>query len=779
MPTIPKLNFNFSKGLNSDGGPFLPSQGFFKDGLNTEHFISGEVQSRRGIQLLNETHITTIDDQTDATNLFIPSFFQADFIKNDGTIINAILLRWGDKLKIYDVTLENLDIRNPSFSFNLGGVGAVSDQAWFYRSNFSQEGNTVIITNARSPIFKVIFGDVTTGSETFSVYRVELAEYNADLFDLTPETELSTTISGWFSKDIPLKTSISTYQVLDGFFDAVPGYIITAFLIKANGITTLVTGSVVYTETHDSDTNILTSSVTFSGGVNGDILRLYFGATTIDDFDASLIREKIIVSSRDKNFADDNSHSPRQVSQFAGRTVFSGVDGPLDETDDATFSTLGIKSRKIWFSELFPETLTKEEISIIRCHPKNSPFGFGFGQNLVLPTDGNVINIDDANRILDHAPYSNSLFVVATNGVWAITGPEEFFSLQQTIIRKIIDDTFSSREPIVSTEDGLFIFGDNEVYWIDPKNKDNPIQKLIENRIYDKYSAITLDKKKQAFTRYDNFTKRIYHVIPGTTTNNKFGVPGLGDEVFIYDIRTRSWLTNLDVSEGVWGIFDIITVSADSFFTSSDERFDPFKKISLVLLGKKNGNFTDITFGVLQGTRHCADYFGTSFVASFNSFIETFNTFGEEFGVGNVKQVARMQVFMKRQEQNDADIDGFYEFPGALYLSKRWRFADTKTAGPLFQFTFNPSTNAYDEVKTQIYFPSRLGLTVIGGGKPPLEVIIAKLKVRGRGPVVAFKFGNDFGTTTLTGTVEEQQKGWGLYGYQLDLKNYDINKNRV
>ena len=182
MPQIPELKFGFNKGYHPDGGPFFNVQGFYRDGLNVIQNQTGLISNRRGIELLNETYRTTVDFDSDATNLFLASTFFAEITKNDGTLLKCLFWRSGSVVRVYTndgvtytSSLENLDIRNADFTFNLPDV---SDEAIYYKTTWEVDGNTIVMTNHRSPIFKLVWGDKTTGSETFTLFKVQIAEVN-------------------------------------------------------------------------------------------------------------------------------------------------------------------------------------------------------------------------------------------------------------------------------------------------------------------------------------------------------------------------------------------------------------------------------------------------------------------------------------------------------------------------------------------------------------------------------------------------------------------------
>lgn len=776
MPIQPDYNFNFSRGLRTDGGPFFAEKGYYRDAKNAIHNVDGSINNRRGIELLNEDKIDTITIQSDATNLFFGSIFFAEIVKENGQRLNTILLRNGRRLRLYcndgatyTNSLENLDIFAPDFDFTLDDV---SDEAMYYKTRFTQEGNTIIMTNPKSPIYKVHWHD-----SSFSTHKIQLVEINEDLYDITAAKSKIQSLPGWYSVDIPLETGTSSYTVDQFFASAAPSSVATIYKYDANGVSTRVDpADYTFSESYDSDINLVTMSLTYSGGTTGEIARVFIGRTSLPDQISSLSTDQVVISSTSKNYKIDNSFAPSAAMLAFGRAWFAGMFGAIDAAQESAISGYGAKYRKIWVSSLFPRELSEHGDITLKCAQNRSPFDAA--DNVVTHTDGGIIEPDDASRIKGLSSYQNAALVAAGNGVWAISGPEEVFSFLQIRITRAIDASIGSSEPMASTEAGVFVAGDNDFYNIFPSRVEGsdvsiylpPVKRLVEDRLTDLYRNIPEAAKKQAFVRYDSYNSRVYYFYPDTTSGNKYDVSGASQKFLIYDLNTRGWTGNGDITAGDWSIQDMVTVPVDSYFTSSDPRFEK-KKVNLVLLSKKNGNFTDITFGILEGKNYCADYYGTSFKAAFESYVDTFNSFSTELGILNKKQVYRVYVAMQRTEQDDA-TSGFYEFPGAVYLSKRVHFADHEYAGPLFGYSYNSATNTWDANPKQIYFPNKIGSTVIGGGKPPHEVILAKLKVAGKGSVLRLKFGNKFGDTSLTGTIQEQEKPWGVFGYQVELKRY-------
>jgi hypothetical protein len=526
-----------------------------------------------------------------------------------------------------------------------------------------------------------------------------------------------------------------------------------------------------YSEAVDTDINFITLSLTYAAATTGKTLRIYLGRTTLPTQNSALSVDQILISAITKDFSSDVSFSPSTVVAAFGRIWFAGQGGAIDAAQAAAIPGYAAQYKKIWVSELFPKDMSKAQDTTLDCTLARGPLDFISRERTAV--DGGVIEPDNAATIKGLAAYKSSAIVAAENGIWAISGPDEVFNFLQIQLNKVADVTITGSEPILSTDAGVFVATENDVYQLlatQPQTDGSPLPKrfLVENVIEGYYRAITPEAKAQSFLRDDKYNRRVYYWYPDTTSNNKYKVSGAAQKFLVFDRVTNSWQGVGDLTAGDWSVMDMVTVPADSYFTSSDARY-PLKRVNLVLLARKEGLHTVLTFGILEGKNYCADYYGTDYQAPFDSYVECLNSFGTQLGALNKKSVFSVHVAMKRTEQAAATA-GFYEFPGAVWMHKRVQFADNSNAGPLYSYTYDSATDAWVVNPKQIYFPYKLGSTVVGGGKPSLGVVVAKLKVAGKGAAVRLRFGNYFGNTDLTGTLQEQLKPWGVYGYQIDFK---------
>lgn len=774
MPVQPVYNFNFNRGLLTDGGPFFAKSGHYRDVKNAIHQFNGGIENRSGIELLDVTKIDVLDTQSDTTNEFLGSLFYAIITKTDGTRLNCIFLRHGREVKVfcndggtYTSSLENLNIHSPDFTFVLDDV---SNEALYYKTRWTSEANVIIMTNPRSPIYKLHWYN-----DTFNVHKIQLVEINEEIYNLTAAKSKSTSLAGWYSVDLPLKTGTTVYTLDEFFAKTIPSAAYTVYKYTAEGVSTKLTSlEFDSAEAIDADINLVTLTITYPNALTGESLRVYIGRTELSEQSAALAADQIVVSSFDKDFTADNSFAPARAMLAFGRAWYGGISGSLDVAQENTIPGYGAKYKKLWLSELFTPQLTDKSVVTMKCGPARSPLDWI--DSALSPTDGGIIEPDNSGQIQDMVSYQTQAVIAAVNGVWVISGRDSVFSFLDMTMNRALDITIQSSEPLISTDNGVFVLGQQDIYQLYPAKTEGDeltsflpnTLNLVQDKISELYRSIPHAAKEQSFLRYDSYNSRVYFFWPETTTANKYKISGRAQKFLIYDLRTRGWTGNGDITGGEWGIQDMVTVPADAYFSASDSRFKK-KEVNLVLLSKKTTDATEITFGIMEGKNYCADYYGTIFKAPFESYVNTYNAFANDIGLLRKKQVFRAYIAMKRTEQADA-TDGFYEFPGAVYLSKRVHFADQPEAGPWYSYTYNTNTNTWVANAKQIYFPAKIGGVVVGGGRPNTEAVIAKLKIRGRGSAISLRFGNNFGDTTLTGTIQEQEKPWGVYGYHLELK---------
>lgn len=119
----------------------------------------------------------------------------------------------------------------------------------------------------------------------------------------------------------------------------------------------------------------------------------------------------------------------------------------------------GTASGKIFLSQLYKDS--RNNIAG-KCYQEQDPTDADF--NELLATDGTVIDIGGAGSVLGMVPLGNSLVVVTNQGVWQLEGSAESYSIQAISVSKLLADSCSEPESLVSFPGGVAFFADSSIY---------------------------------------------------------------------------------------------------------------------------------------------------------------------------------------------------------------------------------------------------------------------------------------------------------------------------
>lgn len=132
------------------------------------------------------------------------------------------------------------------------------------------------------------------------------------------------------------------------------------------------------------------------------------------------------------NLKEDTSGGlrPSVVAFYAGRAFYSGV-------GKSGYSSL------VYFSQII-----QDDDQFGDCYQVNDPTSREISD--ILDTDGGVIDIQDITTIVDLRVFGQTLYVFASNGVWAITGTDNTpFKATNYTVTKITSEPALSRQTIV------------------------------------------------------------------------------------------------------------------------------------------------------------------------------------------------------------------------------------------------------------------------------------------------------------------------------------------
>lgn len=213
--------------------------------------------------------------------------------------------------------------------------------------------------------------------------------------------------------------------------------------------------------------------------------------------------------------ADTTNGGPTVISEFSGRTFYAGFIGEITQ-GDARSPNL---ANHVFFSQL-----VKNITDVNKCYQEGDPTSRE--NNEVVDTDGGFIVLAGCDKIIGMKSMLGSLIVIATNGVWAITGGSDYgFSATNYKVDKI--SSFGGLGPysIVEEKSRLFYWADAGIYLVS-KNQfgDFEVSSITDSTILSFYQAIPSTSKENSVGIYDSSSKKItwdYSIGEGFTSDRE------------------------------------------------------------------------------------------------------------------------------------------------------------------------------------------------------------------------------------------------------------------
>lgn len=178
---------------------------------------------------------------------------------------------------------------------------------------------------------------------------------------------------------------------------------------------------------------------------------------------------------------------------FAGRIFYSGVNAP---------GYVG----KVFFSQIIE---SREQYGFLyQANDPTSEFLFD-----LLPSDGGVINIQEAGSIYKLFAAENALLVFASNGIWHISGSQGIgFAANDYTVTKISSTNAISATSFVDVTGYPIWWNSEGIHALTPGQQGLAgfkVETLTDNTIKEIYNEIPLASKRLARGSYDPIQKRI------------------------------------------------------------------------------------------------------------------------------------------------------------------------------------------------------------------------------------------------------------------------------
>src|SRR6185369_4949916 len=192
----------------------------------------------------------------------------------------------------------------------------------------------------------------------------------------------------------------------------------------------------------------------------------------------------------------------------------------------------------------------------------------------VVDTDGGYIKIAEMDKVYSLKPLGNSLVVIANNGVWAITGGNEFgFSATNYKVGQISTYGCTAKNSVILQGDTIMYWGDGGIYVVAPdKTTGNlVVNNVSRTTIQTLFDAIPSDAIPSVKGAYDDKKKKLR---------------------WVYKTGTK-YSSNSDTRELIFD-FDLGTFSMNSIKNAPDNTVEIevplfFNEETIYLTSKKTG----------------------------------------------------------------------------------------------------------------------------------------------------------------------------------------------
>lgn len=168
-----------------------------------------------------------------------------------------------------------------------------------------------------------------------------------------------------------------------------------------------------------------------------------------------------------------------------------------------------------WAQTLFYSQVLFDDNRAGKCYQEADPTAEVI--NSLVDSDGGTIPLPDAGQIIKMIPLTNTLIVIASNGVWYVTGGSDAFRPNSYFVRKATDMGCVSKRSVVTIEDTVMYTAEDGIYQIGAQEGGRIVAtNLTEERIDTFFNTkLSFAQKANSVAVYDYKTK-IYSLYYGT-----------------------------------------------------------------------------------------------------------------------------------------------------------------------------------------------------------------------------------------------------------------------
>jgi hypothetical protein len=741
--------FTFVGGLVTEGGYFITPENSYKEGVNVIPQIDGVIERRNGLDYEDEYALYAANISLDEKDLWAFTTGTWSTVAGNGNR-DFIVAQLGRYLHFYNAATGSTSAsRNTVYRIDLntykvaGNVNAPGIALCSFASTYGR----LIVTSADTIPIIITYTPVVGNENAWGTFAVQTIDLKIRDFKGKP---LVTTVAA-------LGYSVGQTVAIDEEF--------TADEWASLGISIDDVKYNLYNQgwTDDKIDDYRTANSSFlgfgsdpeNGKYPANTKSWIYGKNAEDDFDSEVLNKQDFGNSPAPkgHFIIDPFQSityrPKACAFFAGRTWYAGM---------PTSNLLGT----IFFSQVLDDV-----IKVGNTYQTNDPTSEVISD--LEDDDGGTIEIPEAGEIVGLQPLGRGIMVLATNGVWFISGIDQGFKASNYAVDRVSSVGCVSGKTAVAVEGSLLYWSTHGIYVISASNSvEFSATNISDKNIKSFYQDIPVLGKLYSEGVYNATDKTVYWLysnsIATSTSSGRFNK----NTVLAFDTRLTSWYWfSIDDSVGVIPTSIIVTketstvtneynvlVGSDTVISSTDTVVANINNVSgtrklykVLTLHKVDSNNYSVTFSDWANTRDSSTKFKDWY--SYNNvgaekqayFITGYNMGGN--GPARAMAGQYLTVFMKRTETAFDSNTNPLNVSGCL-MQSRWDFTDNSYPGK-----WAAEVQVYRQLRPYFTDPD----SVFDDGYP---LVISKNKLRGRGKAVQFKFtseaGKDMKIVGWTGT---------------------------
>ena len=732
--------FNFTGGLNTEGGFLNTPENSFKEGYNVIPQVNGSIRRRPALTVENGgTYTTTAYTNYTELNSVAQTTWKWTAVNGDGDVEFAVMQQ-GYILYIYNITAGT--------TISANYIGFIDMSLW--RCDYNQDFMDYIPIQCTS-----LFGQLLVTSQAIDPIIIK---YNEDTVDFTtsritikirdfqgvyqdPDPTLEKTPAEWEALGL---AGAAYYNLYNQGWDATK---ISAYQTANSQKLPANTKQWIFGK--DASDNFSAASLNkqdfgSSPAPKGRYVieafnqqRAVSGVVTNSSNNISNWQDKRIFTGAAVGASDydvyDNfiPYRPRACTYFAGRAWYAGLPS-------------GTKNGYVYFSQV-----TNDPSKLGLCYQQNDPTAEVISD--LVDSDGGYLVIADVGEIVAMRAGGSCVIVFGSNGIWTITGGQSGFTAASYVVNKVSNVGVLSSQSIVEVEDIFMYWASTGVYALQVDNTGSgKSENMSDNQIKTYYSAIPLACRRDAVGAYNKIDRRVEWV--HSTTSSTV----LKDKSLLFDLRLKCWFpydfatqsNGYGTNPDIFGLFAPSDMTVDSdwlVYAGPDQVLTGASGLDEVaapaaltvgntipikyVLGVRTGSEV-ITYKLAFG-----DMSGTLFLDFGNDDPGAWFSTGYALApTGPSRQkTANYCTFFMEKTETALDGNGDPDFPSGAYIRTKWDFTDND-----YSNKWSAQYQIYRQPRPYMLEPS----TTQDDGHP---VVIYKHKIRGRGRALQYRIDAESG----------------------------------